>query len=171
MNTMRNLPESAPLIGSPAVAPATLGGVLDLAPKPASRLRGKKLGGYYWGTGRRKTSVARVRVREGTGIFMVNEKDAKIFFPTIQEFIDSRAPLAAIQAENKWDVFVNVRGGGPVGQAGAVRMGLSRALCNADETLEAILRPTGYLTRDSRMKERKKYGQRGARRRFQFSKR
>ncbi len=167
MNTMRNLPESAPLVGSPVAAQATI----DLAPKPASRLRGKKLGGYYWGTGRRKTSVARVRVREGTGIFMVNDKDAKIFFPTMQEIGDSRAPLVTIAAENKWDVFVNVRGGGPVGQAGAVRMGLSRALCNADETLEPVLRATGFLTRDSRMKERKKYGQRGARRRFQFSKR
>ena len=126
---------------------------------------------FIWTTGRRKTSVARVRVREGTGIFMVNDKDAKVFFVTPQELLDIRAPLVTAQVETKWDVFVNVNGGGPVGQAGAVRMGLARALCNADETLEAVLRPAGFLTRDSRMKERKKYGQRGARRRFQFSKR
>jgi len=141
------------------------------APRPTPRLRGKKLGGFYWGTGRRKTSVARVRVREGTGVFNVNEREVKVFFTTPQELLDVTAPLTVVQGEGKWDVFVNVMGGGPVGQAGAVRMGLARALCNADETLEPPLREAGFLTRDSRMKERKKYGQRGARRRFQFSKR
>lgn len=157
--------------------PATAAAGTDLQPppqplpRPPSRLRGRILGGFYWGTGRRKTSVARVRVREGTGIFMVNDKDVKVFFPTVQEHFDAVSPLLALQAEKKWDIFVNVQGGGPVGQAGAVRMGLSRALCNADETLEPPLRDAGFLTRDSRMKERKKYGQRGARRRFQFSKR
>ena len=139
--------------------------------RPAPRLRGKKLGGFYWGTGRRKTSVARVRVREGTGTFLVNEKEVKVYFPTPQELLDARAPLVAAQVESKWDVFVNVKGGGPMSQAGAVRMGLARTLCNADQTLEPVLRDAGFLTRDSRMKERKKYGQRGARRRFQFSKR
>jgi len=140
-------------------------------PRPAPRLRGKKLGGYYWGTGRRKTSVARVRVREGSGVFLVNDREVKTYFTTPQELVDARAPLAAAQVESKWDVFVNVRGGGPASQAGAVRMGLARTLCNADQTLEPVLREAGFLTRDSRMKERKKYGQRGARRRFQFSKR
>jgi small subunit ribosomal protein S9 len=152
---------------APAVPPAATAE----PPKPPSRLRGRKLGGFYWGTGRRKTSVARVRVREGTGAFMVNEKEVKVYFPTPQELLDARAPLVAAQVESKWDVFVNVKGGGPSSQAGAVRMGLARTLCNADETLEPILRDAGFLTRDSRMKERKKYGQRGARRRFQFSKR
>jgi small subunit ribosomal protein S9 len=164
--TMRNANDpAAPTPGAVAeAAPA-------VAAKPVSRLKGKQLGGFFWGTGRRKTSVARVRVRPGTGIFMVNERDVKAFFPTVQELFDARAPVASLQAENKWDVFANVMGGGPVGQAGAVRMGLARALCNADETLEQPLRDQGFLTRDSRMKERKKYGQRGARRRFQFSKR
>ncbi|MBM4014511.1 MAG: 30S ribosomal protein S9 [Planctomycetes bacterium] len=162
---MRNVND--PVAPSSAAATA-----VEAPPTPApSRLKGRLLGGYYWGTGRRKTSVARVRVRPGTGIFMVNERDVKAFFPTVQELFDARAPVAALQAESKWDVFANVNGGGPVGQAGAVRMGLARALCNADETLEQPLRDQGFLTRDSRMKERKKYGQRGARRRFQFSKR
>src|SRR5882672_4402240 len=150
----------------PAVEPVAVAPV-----RAVPRLRGKKLNGYFWGTGRRKTAVARVRVLEGSGTFMVNDVDAKTFFKTVGEHMDVFAPLATIQGEKKWDVFVNVNGGGRVGASGAVRMGLARALCNADETLEPPLREAGYLTRDSRMKERKKYGQRGARRRFQFSKR
>ncbi|MSR45800.1 MAG: 30S ribosomal protein S9 [Planctomycetes bacterium] len=162
---MRNVPEPVPeVVAAPAGAPVA-------STRVPSRLKGKLLGGYYWGTGRRKTSVARLRVRPGTGIFLVNDRDVKAFFPTPQDLFDARAPLAALQAEGKWDVFANVNGGGQTGQAGAVRMGLSRALCNADDTVEPVLRPIGFLTRDSRMKERKKYGQRGARRRFQFSKR
>ena len=165
MNPMRNVPEPVPeVVAAPAGAPVA-------STRVPSRLKGKLLGGYYWGTGRRKTSVARLRVRPGTGIFLVNDRDVKAFFPTPQDLFDARAPLAALQAEGKWDVFANVNGGGQTGQAGAVRMGLSRALCNADDTVEPVLRPIGFLTRDSRMKERKKYGQRGARRRFQFSKR
>src|SRR5262245_8033086 len=143
----------------------------DAPARAAPRLRGKRLNGYFWGPGRRTTAVARVGVREGSGTFMVNEIDAKPFFKTVGEHVDAFAPLAAISGEKKWDVFVTVSGGGRVGASGAVRMGLARALCNADETLEPALRDAGFLTRDSRMKERKKYGQRGARRRFQFSKR
>jgi len=150
----------------PAAAP-----VEEAPVRAVPRLRGKKLNGYFWGTGRRKTAVARVRVREGSGTFLVNELEAKKYFKTVGEHIDVFAPLAAISGEKKWDVFVTVNGGGRVGAFGAVRMGLARALCNADETLEPALRDAGFLTRDSRMKERKKYGQRGARRRFQFSKR
>ena len=150
----------------PAAAP-----VEEALVRAVLRLRGKKLNGYFWGTGRRKTAVARVRVREGSGTFLVNELEAKKYFKTVGEHIDVFAPLAAISGEKKWDVFVTVNGGGRVGASGAVRMGLARALCNADETLEPALRDAGFLTRDSRMKERKKYGQRGARRRFQFSKR
>ena len=160
MSDDRTLPQD------PAAAP------VDEAPvRVAPRLRGKKLNGYFWGTGRRKTAVARVRVREGSGTFLVNELEAKKYFKTFGEHLDVFAPLAAISGEKKWDVFVTVNGGGRVGASGAVRMGLARALCNADETLEPALRDAGFLTRDSRMKERKKYGQRGARRRFQFSKR
>jgi len=150
----------------PAAAP-----VEEAPVRAVPRLRGKKLNGYFWGTGRRKTAVARVRVREGSGTFLVNELEAKKYFKTVGEHIDVFAPLAAISGEKKWDVFVTVNGGGRVGASGAVRMGLARALCNADETLEPALRDAGFLTRDSRMKERKKYGQRGVRRRFQFSKR
>jgi len=142
-----------------------------VAVRRVSRLHGKRLGGYFWGTGRRKTSVARVRIREGTGTYMVNDKEMAVYFTTPQERMDAAVPLMVLSAEKKWDVFVNVNGGGPVSQSGAVRMGLARALCNADDTLEQPLRDAGFLTRDSRMKERKKYGQRGARRRFQFSKR
>jgi small subunit ribosomal protein S9 len=159
MTDDRTTPESAPLAAEP------------VSTRAVHRLRGKKLGGYFWGTGRRKTAVARVRVREGTGTFMVNDLDAKTYFKTPQEQFDAYAPLVAIEGEKKWDVFVTVNGGGRVGASGAVRMGLARALCNADEMLEPNLRGAGFLTRDSRMKERKKYGQRGARRRFQFSKR
>lgn len=153
---------------SPSAADAT---ATAPEPRPATRLKGRILGGFFWGTGRRKTSVARVRVRPGGGVFLVNDREVKEFFTTPQELADVRAPLLAVQGDKKWDVMVNVTGGGPVGQAGAVRMGLARALCNADETLEPAMRENGFLTRDSRMKERKKYGQRGARRRFQFSKR
>jgi len=150
----------------PAAAP-----VEEAPVRAVPRLRGKKLNGYFWGTGRRKTAVARVRVREGSGTFLVNELEAKKYFKTVGEHIDVFAPLAAISGEKKWDVFVTVNGGGRVGASGAVRMGLARALCNADETLEPALRDAGFLTRDSRMKERKKYGLRGARRGTQFSKR
>jgi small subunit ribosomal protein S9 len=126
---------------------------------------------YIWGTGRRKTSVARVRVKTGAGEFKVNGKAFEVFFPTDAMRVLAKAPLKATGAAERFDVFANVSGGGPVGQAGAVRLGIARALLKADATLEPALREGGFLTRDARMKERKKYGQRGARRRFQFSKR
>ena len=127
--------------------------------------------GYYWGTGRRKTAVASVRLREGTGAILVNRKDWKTFFCNDQDRNQVEAPLTATESAGKIDIFVNVKGGGPTGQAGAVKMGLARALLNYDPTMEPALRTSGLLTRDSRMKERKKPGQRGARRKFQFSKR
>jgi small subunit ribosomal protein S9 len=126
---------------------------------------------YIWGTGRRKTSVARVRVKAGAGAFEVNGKGFDVYFPTDAMRVIAKGPLKATGAADRFDVFVNVAGGGPLGQAGAVRLGVARALLKADETLEPALREGGFLTRDARMKERKKYGQRGARRRFQFSKR
>ena len=124
-----------------------------------------------WGTGRRKTSVARVRVFPGTGKIVVNGKPWEEFFPTLDAREAVRQPLAACEAVEKFDVLVTVAGGGVEGQAGAVRHGLARALVKADAAHEAKLRESGFLTRDSRKKERKKYGQRGARARFQFSKR
>ena len=159
----------------------TQDGVVAVAEPPADQeaqtlpeeVRGpeEQKSGFWWGTGRRKTSVARVRIRDGSGLFQVNGKALKDFFRNEQDRIQLLAPLQATQSAEKYDVHVKVLGGGMTGQAGAVRMGLARALLCADPSMEPALRSSGYLTRDSRMKERKKYGQRGARRRFQFSKR
>ena len=123
------------------------------------------------GTGRRKTSVARVYVRSGSGNITINGKELQLYFPQGEHAIMVRQPLMVTANENKYDILINVYGGGNNGQAGACRHGLARALCKVDETNYASLRSNGFLTRDSRMVERKKYGQRGARRRFQFSKR
>lgn len=126
---------------------------------------------YTWGTGRRKSAIARVRIRPGQGVMQVNKKNWDEYFTTEAQKIAARKPLALTETETRWDVFVNVHGGGPQGQADAIRHGLARALIKADDSLEAQLRDAGLLTRDARVKERKKYGQRGARARFQFSKR
>ncbi len=126
---------------------------------------------YYWGTGRRKTAVARVRVRPGTGKFTVNKKDVDEFFCIDRDRKSVRTPLAVTETLKEVDVFVNVKGGGISGQTGAVVLGLARALMAANPGYEPYLRAKHLLTRDARKVERKKYGQRGARRRFQFSKR
>lgn len=123
------------------------------------------------GTGRRKTSVARVYLRDGSGKVLVNGIDIEKYFPMAELVQNVRAPLAVTASENKFDIVITVVGGGPVGQSGACRHGISRALAQFDEANHASLRANGFLTRDPRMVERKKYGQRGARRRFQFSKR
>ncbi|MDR1373674.1 MAG: 30S ribosomal protein S9 [Treponema sp.] len=123
------------------------------------------------GTGRRKTSVARVYVRDGSGRITVNGRELNQYFSLTEHTLMVRQPLMVTAAENKFDVLINVYGGGVNGQAGACRHGLARALCQVDQTNYASLRNNGFLTRDSRMVERKKYGQAGARRRFQFSKR
>jgi small subunit ribosomal protein S9 len=128
-------------------------------------------GGFTWGTGRRKTAVARVRLRSGQGEFRINGKKFDEYFPTDAMRVVAYGPLKATDVAARFDIFIRVGGGGPLGQAGAVRLGMARALTKADETLEPTLRDGGFLTRDARMKERKKYGQRGARRKFQFSKR
>jgi len=139
------------------------------APQPQRVKTGK--GGYTWGTGRRKSSVARVRVRPGDGKFIVNDKPVDEFFNQMRDQQDVKAPLRATKTEGKLDVLVSVTGGGYTGQAGAVLLGLARALKGYDPALEPILRENEFLTRDPREVERKKYGQPGARRRFQFSKR
>jgi small subunit ribosomal protein S9 len=126
---------------------------------------------FVWGTGRRKKSVARVRIAPGSGRMMVNRKEWRDYFPTRNAQVAVRMPLKLTETEESYDVFVNVVGGGVQGQADAVRHGLARALASANPVLESSLRDAGFLTRDARMKERKKYGQRGARARFQFSKR
>jgi small subunit ribosomal protein S9 len=123
------------------------------------------------GTGRRKTSVARVYVRDGSGKIVVNGKEVNQYFPQGQHVLMVRQPLMVTSSENNFDVFINVYGGGVHGQAEACRHGLARALCQVDQGNYTSLRSNGYLTRDSRMVERKKYGMAGARRRFQFSKR
>jgi len=123
------------------------------------------------GTGRRKTSVARVFLREGSGKIVINGKDLADYFATSEQVQVVRQPLMVTASENKFDVLINVFGGGLNGQAGACLHGLARALTQVDQANYTALKSNGYLTRDSRMVERKKYGQRGARRRFQFSKR
>lgn len=126
---------------------------------------------YFWGTGRRKASVARVRLRAGDGKIEINKRPLEKFFMEDKDRLDVVAPLKATQTLGKVDVFVNVKGGGVTGQAGAIMLGVARALKVANKDYDEVLREGGYLTRDSRVVERKKYGQRGARRGFQFSKR
>jgi small subunit ribosomal protein S9 len=130
-----------------------------------------KTGGYFWGTGRRKTSTARVRMRPGNGVVTVNGRQCEDFFHKEVDRLAVTSPLRFTKLATAFDVFAAVQGGGTTGQAEAVRMGISRALLLYDRNLEKSLREEGYLTRDPRMVERKKYGQAGARRRFQFSKR
>jgi small subunit ribosomal protein S9 len=125
----------------------------------------------FLGTGRRKTSVARVRLAAGSGKITVNGRTFDNYFPIENLRVQATQPLTATENTAKFDVRVNVTGGGPSGQAGAVRHGIARALIVADPNLRPALKAQGFLTRDSRMKERKKYGQPGARKRFQFSKR
>ena len=126
---------------------------------------------YYYGTGRRKSSVARVRVYNGTGKVTINDRDIDDYFGLETLKLIVRAPLVLLGVEDKFDVVVRVAGGGISGQAGAIRHGLSRALLNYDENLRPELKKAGFLTRDPRMKERKKYGLKAARRAPQFSKR
>jgi len=126
---------------------------------------------YLWGTGRRKTAVARVRIREGTGMFQVNDLECDAYFPLEVQRNDVRAPLMSTEMAGRIDVFVNVRGSGKHSQAGAVVLGLARALKELRPDLEGNLRDNGFLTRDARMVERKKYGHKKARKSFQFSKR
>jgi small subunit ribosomal protein S9 len=123
------------------------------------------------GTGRRKTAVARVYLREGSGKITVNNKDVADYFVQSAHVNIVRQPLQITSSEQKFDVIISLYGGGINGQAGACRMGIARALCQYDHENYSSLRANGFVTRDSRMVERKKYGQRGARRRFQFSKR
>ncbi len=123
------------------------------------------------GTGRRKCAVASVFLREGEGKVTVNGEELDKYFKLSELVTIVRQPLLVTAAENKYDILITVMGGGPNGQAGACRHGLAQALAQVDPTSHAALRANGFLTRDPRMVERKKYGQAGARRRFQFSKR
>ena len=126
---------------------------------------------WTWGLGRRKSSVARVRIKPGAGAFVVNGKPLNDYFPTLQCQKSAQSSLVHTESVGTYDVFCNVNGGGTTGQADAVSLGLARALKTINPATFESLRENGLLTRDSRMKERKKYGRRGARRGFQFSKR
>ena len=145
----------------PAAAPAA-------PPVPAAE---PDKAGFFWGTGRRKAAVARVRIRPGEGQFKINNRDFDSYFTELRDQNDVVAPLKLTSTEGQIDVFVNAKGGGYMGQAGAVVLGLSRALMRYDASLESPLRGEGMLSRDPRAVERQKPGQPGARRRFQFSKR
>jgi small subunit ribosomal protein S9 len=156
---------------TPKIAPAPK--APEAAPEPPARIapplpEGKP---FVWGTGRRKKATARVRIRPGAGIFDVNKRKYDEFFAQDRDRTAVLLPLQTVGMLKSWDVFVTVNGGGYAGQAGAVTLGLARALAKAAPELEAALRGKGLMTRDARMKERKKYGQPGARKRFQFSKR
>jgi small subunit ribosomal protein S9 len=143
-------------------------------PTTAPAVRGKVVVGgkvYFWGTGRRKKSVARVRFTVGEGKFLVNNREVDDYFKETKDRHYVRSPLIAANIAGTFDITVSVAGGGYTGQAGAVVQGLGRAIAMYDPALRPGQKEGGFLTRDSRMKERKKYGQRGARRRFQFSKR
>ena len=122
-------------------------------------------------TGRRKTAVARVRIRPGTGRFLINGRPLEQYFPLENLRLHIRLPFKVTEQTDKWDIRARMGGGGIAGQAGALQHGISRALIEADPELRPALKAAGFLTRDPRMKERKKYGQPGARKRFQFSKR
>mgnify|MGYP006281160871 FL=1 len=125
----------------------------------------------YWGTGRRKTSTARVRLVPGDGNIIVNDRDVEDYFYRKSQIQDIQGPLEVTNSLNDFDILVNVDGGGLSGQAGAVRHGIARALLNVDKDFRKTLKKEGYLTRDPRMKERKKYGRKKARKSPQFSKR
>lgn len=125
----------------------------------------------YYGTGRRKTSTARVYLRPGAGEVKINRKTFETYFPNETLRMIIRQPLQLTETVNKFDILVNVDGGGPAGQAGAIRHGITRALMEFNSDLRRPLKQAGLVTRDPRIKERKKYGQKGARKRFQFSKR
>jgi small subunit ribosomal protein S9 len=125
----------------------------------------------YYGTGRRKTSTARVFLRPGTGAIQINRRSFETFFPTEAQRTGIRQPLVLAEMMDKFDVLATVAGGGVTGQAGAIRLGIARALVSYNTELRKRMKDAGLLTRDARAKERKKYGMAGARKRFQFSKR
>ena len=125
----------------------------------------------FYATGKRKTSIARVWMKPGTGAITINSRTIDEYFGRPTSKMVVRQPLELTENSGKFDITVNVNGGGPSGQAGAIKHGITKALLEVDPTLRASLKTAGFITRDSRIKERKKYGKRGARRSFQFSKR
>ncbi len=158
--------ESSPTTTAPVIeAPAE--------PEPVQRAVSQESDAHGWwrGTGRRKTAVARVRIKAGSGSFKVNERDLEDYFTEARDLKNIRNVLDKTNTAGSLEIHVRAHGGGFMGQAGAVILGLGRSLLKYDASLEPILRANGFLTRDARQVERKKYGQPGARKRFQFSKR
>ena len=141
------------------------------ATKTTKKTVEKKQKVQYCGTGRRKSSVARVRLVPGTGVITVNGVDVNEYMPYQTLVMDIKQPLTLTQCSDKFDVFANVNGGGTSGQAGAIRLGIARALLNVSQDFRSPMKVAGLLTRDARSKERKKYGLKAARRAPQFSKR
>ena len=158
-------PSSEPVVPDPA--PATP----EPAPAPGPKKKTTPGATYVWGTGRRKASVARVRIRPGSGKFVVNKREVKDYFCIVRDQLRVYQPLEITETQKSYDVFVNVGGGGITGQSDAIVLGLARALLKSNPDYMPKLREHNLLSRDPRRVERKKYGQRGARRRFQFSKR
>jgi small subunit ribosomal protein S9 len=164
---------------SPLIDPKVIAVNLGLNTEPtATPKTGKDIrkktpdrGGFIWGVGRRKSSVARVRIKPGEGKIIVNGKEMNKYFTQEKDRNAVWAPLKVANAEKSFDIFCNAKGGGTTGQSGAITLGIARALVNYDEGMLELLRDSGYLTRDGRMVERKKPGQPGARKSFQFSKR
>lgn len=167
---------SSPLVPGMAGAAPAMSPIVKPVERPVRKAEGPDKQGWWRGTGRRKTAVARVRIKPGKGEVLVRvssnkSKTIEVYFSELRDRTDAVAPLEATQTLGKLDVICRVDGGGYMGQAQAIRLGVARALLNYDPALEPILRDRGFLTRDAREVERKKYGQAGARRRFQFSKR
>ena len=163
-----NEQESTPTPDTPAPTPAPTPAVETPKPPVATK---PTAGNWWWGLGRRKRAVARVRIRPGDGKFIINKRPYTEFFTEERDHKDVINVLQKTKTEGSLDVYVNVRGGGYTGQAGAIVLGLGRALNRYDTSLDPILRDNDFLSRDPRKVERKKYGQPGARKRFQFSKR
>ena len=164
---MTEIQNDSPLINPNTVTDASVQAAPVVTAKPATPDKG----GFIWGTGRRKSSVARVRVKPGDGKLLINNRQVHEYFSQEKDRNAVLAPLKSADMIKSMDVFVNVNGGGTTGQSGATVLGIARALKNYDPTLQIMLRDAGYLTRDSRMVERKKPGKPGARKSFQFSKR
>ena len=158
-------------IGSEAVAETAVETFVPTRKNVPERRKTPDKGGFIWGTGRRKSSVARVRIKPGDAKLLINNRELDKYFTQKQDQNAVMAPLEAAEVQSAFEIYVNVKGGGTTGQAGAVRLGIARALVNYDEKLLLKLRDGGHLTRDGRMVERKKPGKPGARKSFQFSKR
>jgi len=158
-------------VDNPEVEVTSKAAAPEKKPAPAPTAANESKSGFWWGTGRRKSAVARVRIKPGSGKFVINKKPLDEYFRRVQDQAAVLAPLKAVDAEKRFDVFINVKGGGTTGQAGASLLGVARALRKFNDSYVPALRDGGHLTRDPRMVERKKPGQSGARKRFQFSKR